>query len=268
MSSTVSARRPLRGPNSSRMRRPSVGEYFQAFESRLVTTSPNVKYEVRLTNGDTIEVDNPKRLPPRQNIEEIREPIVEATIITTQDTVGAIIRLAMDRRGIDRGSEYLEGSRVVMRYELPLSEIVLDFFDKLKSVSSGYASFDYEVSGFKAADLVKLDVLVNGDPVDSLSVILHRDRAHARGKQLAEKLKEVVPRQQFPVAIQAALGSKIIARETVPALRKNVTAKCYGGDITRKRKLLQRQREGKRRLKQVGNVQIPQEAFMAILKVD
>ncbi len=238
------------------------------YDLDLVTTAPNVEYELVLTNGDKQVIDNPSRLPPRPNIEEIREPIVDATIITTQQTVGPIIRLAMDRRGVDRGAEYLEGGRVILRYELPLAEIVSDFFDKLKSVSSGYASFDYELRGFKRADLTKLDLLVNGDPVDALSVILHRDKAYARGRLLCEKLKQVLPRQLFPVAIQAAIGGKIIARETVPALRKNVTAKCYGGDITRKRKLLQRQKEGKKRMKQVGNIQIPQEAFMAILKVD
>ncbi len=234
----------------------------------LVATAPNVEYEVILTNGEKVTVDNPSSLPPRPNIEEIREPIVDATIITSQDTVGGIIRLAIDRRGSEKGSEYLEGGRVIMRYEFPLSEIVSDFFDRLKSVSSGYASFDYEFKGYRRSELTKLDILVNGDPVDSLSIILHRDKAYSRGRQLCEKLKEVVPRQQYAVAIQAAIGGKIIARETVPALRKNVTAKCYGGDITRKRKLLQRQKEGKKRMKQVGSVQIPQEAFMAILKVD
>ncbi len=234
----------------------------------LVATAPNVEYEVILTNGEKVMVDNPSSLPPRPNIEEIREPIVDATIITSQDTVGGIIRLAIDRRGTEKGSEYLEGGRVIMRYEFPLSEIVSDFFDRLKSVSSGYASFDYEFKGYRKSELTKLDILVNGDPVDSLSIILHRDKAYSRGRQLCEKLKEVVPRQQYAVAIQAAIGGKIIARETVPALRKNVTAKCYGGDITRKRKLLQRQKEGKKRMKQVGSVQIPQEAFMAILKVD
>jgi len=238
------------------------------YNLELVTTAPNVEYELVLTNGEKRLIDNPSQLPPRPNIAEIREPVVEATIITTQDTVGPIIRLAMDRRGVDRGAEYLEGGRVILRYELPLAEIVSDFFDRLKSVSSGYASFDYEVRGFQRADLTRLDLLVNGDPVDALSVILHRDKAYARGRQLCEKLKEVLPRQLFPIAIQAAIGGKVIARETVPALRKNVTAKCYGGDITRKRKLLQRQKEGKKRMKQVGNIQIPQEAFMAILKVD
>ena len=238
------------------------------YDLDLVTSAPNVEYEVILTNGEKLEIDNPSRMPPRPKIEEIREPMVDSTIITTQTTVGGIMRLAMDRRGIEKGSEYLEGGRVIMRYEFPLSEIVTDFFDRLKSVSSGYASFDYEVTGFRAADLIKLDILVNGDPVDALSVILHRDKAYSRGRQLCEKLKEVVPRQQYAVAIQAVIGSKIIARETVPAMRKNVTAKCYGGDITRKRKLLQRQKEGKKRMKQVGNVSIPQEAFMAILKVD
>lgn len=234
----------------------------------LVATAPNVEYEVILTNGEKVTVDNPSSLPPRPSIEEIREPIVDATIITSQDTVGGIMRLAIDRRGSEKGSEYLEGGRVIMRYEFPLSEIVSDFFDRLKSVSSGYASFDYDFKGYRKSELTKLDILVNGDPVDSLSIILHRDKAYSRGRQLCEKLKEVVPRQQYAVAIQAAIGGKIIARETVPALRKNVTAKCYGGDITRKRKLLQRQKEGKKRMKQVGSVQIPQEAFMAILKVD
>jgi GTP-binding protein LepA len=234
----------------------------------LITTAPSVEYEVVLTNGEKITIDSPSELPDRQKIEEIREPVVEGTIITNHDSVGGVIRLAMDRRGVEIGMEYLDGGRVVMRYEFPLAEIVSDFFDRLKSVSSGYASFDYEMGGYRPSDLIKMDILVNGEPVDALSVILHQDKAYARGRQLCEKMKEVVPRQMFAVAIQASIGSKVIARETVSAIRKNVTAKCYGGDITRKRKLLQRQKEGKKRMKQVGNVEIPQEAFMAILKVD
>ena len=238
------------------------------YELELVTTAPNVEYEIVTTGGETHLIDSPSQMPLWQHVAEIREPIAEATIITSQSSVGAIIRLAIDRRGVEKGSEYLEGGRVIMRYEFPLAEIVTDFFDRLKSISSGYASFDYEVVGFRSADLIKLDILVNSDPVDALSVILHRSKSSSRGRQLCEKLKAVVPRQQYAVAIQAAIGGKIIARETVSALRKNVTAKCYGGDITRKRKLLQRQKEGKRRMKQVGNVQIPQEAFMAILEVE
>ncbi len=237
------------------------------FDLSLITTAPNVSYEVLTSNNETMMVENPTELPQPNLIEEIREPFIEATIITSSDYIGGIMKLSMDRRGIDKGMEYLSTDRVLLRYEFPLSEVVLDFYDKLKSVSRGYASFDYEFKDFRSGPLVKLDILINGNPVDALSVIVHRDKAYNKGKSLVEKLREVVPRQQFDVAIQAAVGSKIIARETVKALRKNVLAKCYGGDITRKRRLLEKQREGKRRLKNVGNIEIPQEAFMAILDI-
>lgn len=238
------------------------------FEQSLVMTAPNVIYQVLTTKGEVVEVDNPSRLPPQNLIAEIREPYVYATILTEQTYVGPILRLVQDRRCTDKGMEFLPGGRVIMRYEFPLAEIILDFYDKLKNVSRGYASFDYDLADYRKGDVVRLDILVNGDPVDALSVIVHRDKAYQRGKQLVERIRKVIPRQMFDVAIQAAIGSRIIARETVKALRKNVTAKCYGGDITRKRKLLERQKEGKRRMKQVGGVEIPQEAFMAILNVE
>ncbi|MBI1387329.1 MAG: elongation factor 4 [bacterium] len=237
------------------------------FGMNLITTAPNVSYQVIKTNGDEFMVDNPSELPPTGEIAEIREPFISATIITHTDYIGGIMKLAMDRRGIDHGMEYLGPDRVMMKYEFPLSEVVLDFYDKLKSISRGYASFDYEFLEYRAGTLVKLDMLLNGNPVDALSVIVHKDKAYQKGKSLAEKLREVVPRQQYDVAIQASIGSRIVARETVKALRKNVLAKCYGGDISRKRKLLEKQREGKRRLKNIGNIEIPQEAFMAILDI-
>ncbi len=235
------------------------------FEQELITTSPNVAYEVVLRNGETMLVDNPSNLPDPSKIETIAEPMIRATIITDQEYVGNIMKLVMDRRGVDKGLEFLEGGRVIMKYEMPLSEIVTDFYDKLKSVSRGYASLDYDFIGFRAGDLVKVDMLLNGSPVDALSIICHREEAHDRGKALAERLRKVVPRQQFDIAIQAAIGNNIVARETVKALRKNVTAKCYGGDISRKRKLLERQKEGKKRMKRVGSVELPQEAFMTLL---
>ncbi len=237
------------------------------FDLALITTAPNVSYEVLKTNGDVVMVENPSELPSPGLIDEIREPYITATIITHPDYIGGIMKLSMERRGIDKGLEYLSPDRALMKYEFPLGEVILDFYDKLKSISRGYASFDYELLDFRPGDLVKLDMLLNGSPVDALSVIVHREKAYQKGKSLAEKLREVVPRQQYDVAIQAAIGSKIISRETVKALRKNVLAKCYGGDITRKRKLLEKQREGKRRMKNVGNIEIPQEAFMAILNI-
>ncbi len=237
------------------------------FDLSLITTAPNVAYEVEKTDGEVLLVENPTDLPPPNLIQETREPFVSATIITSPEYIGGIMKLSMDRRGVDKGMEYISPDRAVLRYEYPLSEIILDFYDKLKSTSRGYASLDYEFLEYRKGPLVKLDMLLNGNPVDALSIIVHRDKAFQRGKLLAEKLKEVVPRQQYDVAIQAATGSKIIARETVKALRKNVTAKCYGGDITRKRKLLARQREGKKRMKNIGNIEIPQEAFMAILDI-
>jgi GTP-binding protein LepA len=238
------------------------------YDLSLVVTAPNVVYELLLTSGEVVQIDNPAQLPDPSKIEEFREPFIHATIISDQESVGGVLKICSDRRGEAKGMEYLPGNRVIIRYDLPLAEVVLDFHDKLKSVSRGYASYDYELCGFRAGPLVKLDILLNGEPVDALSLISHQEKAYNRGKALAEKLRQVVPRQLFDVAIQAAIGNKIIARETVKALRKNVTAKCYGGDISRKRKLLQRQKEGKRRMKQVGNVELPQDAFLAVLNVD
>jgi len=237
------------------------------YNLNLITTAPTVIYEVVTTKGEVLQVENPAKLPEPGMIEEFREPIIRATILVPQDYVGDVIGLCVEKRGIQRNMIY-HGRQAILTYELPLNEVVLDFFDRLKSVSRGYASLDYDFLEFRAADLVKLDVLINGDKVDALSIIVHRDQAQYRGRELAGKLRELIPRQMFDVAIQAAIGSKIIARETVKALRKNVTAKCYGGDITRKRKLLERQKEGKKRMKQLGSVEIPQEAFLAVLRVD
>ncbi len=232
----------------------------------LITTAPTVVYEVLTHLGQVLVVDNPSKLPPTGEIAEIREPIIIANILTPQEHVGAVITLCEERRGVQKRLQYL-GSQVSIVYELPMGEVVLDFFDKLKSASRGYASFDYEFERFQAADLIKLDILINGDRVDALSSIVHRDQAYYRGRLLVEKMKELVPRQMFEVAIQAAIGSHIIARSSVKALRKNVIAKCYGGDITRKKKLLEKQKAGKKRMKQVGKVEIPQEAFLAVLDV-
>jgi len=232
----------------------------------LITTAPTVIYEVEKTDGEVIRVDNPADLPDPGQIMEIREPIIDAHILVPNDYLGAVISLCVEKRGTQKDMQYL-GGQVQVHYELPLNEVVLDFFDRLKSVSRGYASFEYDFKRFSPASLVKLDILINGEKVDALSVIVHRDYAEGRGRELAEKMREIIPRQMFEVAIQAAIGSKIIARTTVKALRKNVTAKCYGGDITRKRKLLEKQKAGKKRMKQVGSVEIPQEAFLAVLKV-
>ncbi len=233
----------------------------------LITTAPTVVYEIEGTKGEITYIHNPSGLPEVNNIAEIREPIILANILLPQDYVGDVIKLCVEKRGVQINMQYL-GRQVSMSYELPLSEVVLDFFDRLKSVSKGYASFDYEFKRFQAANLVKVDILINGDKVDALASIIHRDRSQSRGRELAEKMKEIIPRQMFDVAVQAAIGSNIIARSTIKALRKNVTAKCYGGDITRKRKLLEKQKAGKRRMKQVGSVEIPQEAFLAVLQVD
>lgn len=235
------------------------------YDLDLITTAPTVVYEVELTDGETIKVDNPANLPETGKIREIREPIIEAHILVPQDLLGGVISLCIEKRGVQKQIQFL-GGQVQAAFELPLNEVVLDFFDRLKSVSRGYASFEYDWKRFQAADLVKLDVLINGEKVDALSLIVHRDHAQQRGRDLTERMKEVIPRQMFEVAIQAAIGSKIIARSTVKALRKNVTAKCYGGDVTRKRKLLEKQKAGKRRMKQVGRVEIPQDAFLAVLK--
>ncbi|MDG4555395.1 MAG: translation elongation factor 4 [Candidatus Competibacter sp.] len=233
----------------------------------LVTTAPTVVYEVLAAGDELLKIDNPARLPPANEIVEIREPIIVAHILTPQDYLGAIITLCIEKRGVQRGLHYA-GGQVQLSFELPLSEVVLDFFDRLKSVSRGFASFEYGFDRFQVAPLVKLDVLINGERVDSLSVIVHRDQAQYRGRDLAVKLKELIPRQMFEVAIQAAIGNQVIARTTVKALRKNVLAKCYGGDVSRKRKLLEKQKAGKKRMKQVGKVEIPQEAFLAVLQVD
>jgi GTP-binding protein LepA len=237
------------------------------FDMDLVTTAPGVLYRVTTTDGEVLEVDSPAKLPEPGRIQMIEEPVIAATILTPAEYVGGILQLCQDKRGVQKTLEYKASDRVLIAYELPFSEVVLDFYDRLKTISRGYASLDYHVSGYWQSPLVKLDILVNGEPVDALSIIVHRDRAYERGKALVTKMRELIPRQMFEVAIQAAIGSRIIARETVKALRKNVLAKCYGGDITRKRKLLEKQKEGKKRMKRVGQVEIPQEAFLAVLKV-
>ena len=237
------------------------------FQLSLITTAPGVRYRITRTNGTVEEIDNPTKFPEAQFMSQIEEPIITALIMSTDEFVGVILKLVEEKRGVQKGFEYVAPGRVLFTYEMPLNEIVLDFYDRLKSVSRGYASFDYHLAGYRAADLVKLDILVGGEPVDALSWIVHRDFAYARGKALVEKMKELIPRQMFEVAIQAAIGNRVISRETIPAIRKNVLAKCYGGDITRKRKLLEKQKEGKRRMKRVGKVDIPQEAFLAVLKV-
>lgn len=238
------------------------------YDLNLITTAPSVVYHVNKTNGEVVKVDNPTNLPPVDEIESIEEPVVKATIMVPSDYVGAIMDLNQEKRGTYINMDYLSVNRVSLTYELPLSEIVYDYFDQLKSRTKGYASLDYELSGYKAAKLVKLDVLLNGELVDALSFIVHRDKAANRGRKLTEKLREIIPRQMFEVPIQAVIGSKVIARETVRAMRKDVLAKCYGGDISRKRKLLEKQKEGKKRMKQVGSVEIPQDAFMAVLQID
>jgi GTP-binding protein LepA len=236
------------------------------YDLNLITTAPTVIYEVLLTNGEKIFVHNPSELPPLNKIEEIREPIIRGTILVPQEYLGNVITLCIDKRGVQKNMQYM-GNQVSLVFDLPLAEVVLDFFDKLKSVSRGYASFDYALDRFEAAPMVRVDVLVNGDKVDALAIMVHRDFAQSRGRQLVEKMKELIPRQMYEVAIQAAIGSQIIARSTVKAMRKDVLAKCYGGDVSRKRKLLEKQKEGKKRMKQVGSVEIPQEAFLAVLRV-
>jgi GTP-binding protein LepA len=236
------------------------------FNMDLVTTAPGVLYRVTTTDGEVLEIDSPSKLP-EANVEKIEEPIITAMILTPSEHVGGILQLCQEKRGVQKSLEYLSSNRVLITYDLPFNEVVLDFYDRLKTLSRGYASLDYHVTGYTTSPLVKLDILVNGDPVDALSVIVHRDNAYSRGRALASKMRELIPRQMFEVAIQAAIGGRIIARESVKALRKNVLAKCYGGDITRKRKLLEKQKEGKKRMKRVGKVEIPQEAFLAVLKV-
>ena len=241
---------------------------FREFAMDVITTVPNVSYKVYTTKGECIDVHNPSGLPAPTLIEHIEEPYIKAQIITNTDFYGPVMKLCMDKRGTLKGEHYITATRVELTYELPLSEIVFDFYDKLKSISKGYASFDYHLIGYKPAKLVKLDILLNGDPADALSSLIHEDHAYDFGRKICLKLKDLIPRQQFDIAIQAAIGAKIIARETVRQVRKDVTAKCYGGDITRKRKLLEKQKEGKKRMRQIGTVQVPQSAFMAVLKLD
>lgn len=238
------------------------------FNMDVITTVPNVQYKVQLTNGTEIDVYNPSGMPEPNNIAEVYEPFIHAEIITKADYIGPVIKLCMDKRGILKNQTYLTTDRIEITFDLPLGEVVFDFYDKLKSISKGYASLDYHLNGYQPSKLVKLEILLNGDPVDALSTLTYVDNAYPIGRRMCEKLKELIPRQQFDVAIQAAIGSKIIARETVKAVRKDVTAKCYGGDITRKRKLLEKQKEGKKRMRQVGNVEVPQSAFLAVLKLD
>ena len=237
------------------------------YQLELITTAPGVRYHITLTDGSVLEVDNPSRWPDSTNIESIREPVITAKILTNEEYVGGILKLVEEKRGRQVNFEYVTATRVMITYELPLNEIVLDFYDRLKSISRGYASLDYQLAGEWVSPMVKLDVLVSGEPVDALSIIVHRDHAYERGRALVSKMRELIPRQQFEVAIQAAIGAKVVARETVTALRKNVLAKCYGGDISRKRKLLEKQKEGKKRMKRIGKVDIPQEAFLAVLRV-
>ena len=234
----------------------------------LVTTAPGVIYKVMKTNGEMFEISNPSNLPDPSEIDYMEEPMVNADIMCPTEFIGNIMELCQERRGVYKNTTYIDSTRAQLHYELPLNEIIYDFFDSLKSKSKGYASFDYELCGYKQSKLVKLDILLNGDMVDALSFIVHSEKAYARGRKIAEKLKESIPRQLFEIPIQAAIGTKIIARETVKAMRKDVLAKCYGGDITRKKKLLEKQKEGKKRMRQVGSVEVPQEAFMSVLKLD
>jgi GTP-binding protein LepA len=237
------------------------------FALSLITTAATVIYRIVTVSGEILFIDNPVKLPPESDIERIEEPVIQAALHLPQEFLGGVLKICEEKRGAQKEIRYLGPKRVMLIYELPLNEIVVDFYDRLKSVSRGYASMDYEMAGYRPADLVKLDVRINGDVVDAMSMIVHRDKAYYRGRDLVQRMRELIPRQLFEVVIQAAIGSRVISRESVKPLRKNVTAKCYGGDITRKRKLLERQKEGKKRMKQVGKVEIPQEAFLAALKV-
>jgi GTP-binding protein LepA len=246
-----------------------VGERLEReFNLDLITTVPTVEYQVYLTSGEMILLENPTRLPDPAEIGRIEEPYVKARIMAPAEYIGGIMKLGQERRGVYHGMKYLDATRVEFDFDFPLAEIVLDFYDRLKGHTRGYAAMDYEMAGYRESDLVRLDMLINGDAVDAFSVIIHRDKAYEYGRKISEKLKELIPRQLYQVAIQAAIGNKIIARETISALRKDVLAKCYGGDITRKRKLLEKQKEGKKRMKQLGSVEIPQEAFLAVLQVE
>ncbi len=238
------------------------------FDLALITTAPSVEYKINMINGDTLHIDNPVKMPDPGSIDSIEEPYVDAAIVTPKDYVGNIMALVQESRGIHKDMQYIDTRRVQLNYEIPLAEIVFNFYDKLKSVSRGYASFDYDIKDFRPSNMVKVEILVNAEPVDALSFIVHEDKARARGKDIIKKLREIIPRHQFKIPLQAAIGASIIARENISAMRKDVTAKCYGGDISRKRKLLEKQKEGKKRMKQVGSVEVPQEAFMSILKVD
>jgi GTP-binding protein LepA len=237
------------------------------FNIDLITTAPGVRYRITTTRGEILEVDNPTRFPNPTEIVTTEEPIIDASVITREEYIGGILALLQDKRGVQKKFEYIGAGRVMLVYELPLNEIVLDFYDRLKSVSRGYASLDYHLAGYRVSPMVRLDILVAGEEVDALSMIVHRDYAYERGKILVERMRKLIPRQMFEIALQAAIGTKVVARETISAMRKNVLAKCYGGDISRKRKLLEKQKEGKKRMKRVGNVDIPQEAFLAVLKV-
>jgi GTP-binding protein LepA len=237
------------------------------FNLDLITTAPSVRYRIKRRGGDVVEVDNPTKFPPPADIERIEEPVLRAVIITSDESLGGVLHLCEEKRGVQKNIEYLSTTRVMLTYELPLNEIVLDFYDRLKSVSRGYASLDYQLSGYREADLVKMDILVGGEPVDALTMVCHREQAFERGRELVSRLRKLIPRQMFEVPLQAAIGSRVIARENIAAMRKNVLAKCYGGDVSRKRKLLEKQKEGKRRMKRVGRVDIPQEAFLAVLRV-
>jgi GTP-binding protein LepA len=234
----------------------------------VITTVPNVSFRVLTTKGDIIDVHNPSGMPPVTTIDEIEEPYIYAQVISKSEYLGSILKLCIDKRGTMKNQVYLTSDRVEVTFDMPLSEIVFDFYDKLKSISKGYASFDYHLTDYRKADLVRLDILLNGEMVDALSTLIYRGHAYDFGRRMCEKLRELIPRQQFDIAIQAAIGAKIIARETVKAVRKDVTAKCYGGDITRKRKLLEKQKKGKKRMRQIGNVEVPQQAFLAVLKLD